>query len=130
MKYIRTESGIYEVVKSNSRSTEFIYPTKKGIRFCYRQNNKCKFADTIEELCDEFRGIWINYWEREKESEQEDAHEEYHYDKERDVFYDDFEELTREEAIEKFDIFYGAIWTSKGLIFVTKLNDDLRFKLL
>ena len=77
-------------------------------------------ADTIEELCDEFRGIWINYYE----SEKKDAHEEYHYDKERDIFYDDFEELTREEAIEKFDIFYGAIWTDIGLIYVTRLDGE------
>ena len=78
-------------------------------------------ADTIEKLSDEFRGVWINYFE----SKKKDAHEEYHYDKKKDVFYDDFEELTHKEAIEKFDIFYAAIWTEWGLRYVAKMKEIL-----
>ena len=58
MKYMRTESGIYEVFSSNSRSSKFLYPTKKGHRLCQRENWRCRFADTIEELCDLFIGIY------------------------------------------------------------------------
>jgi hypothetical protein len=85
-----------------------------------------KQSDDLKELCDEFRGIWKNYYE----SEQKDAHEEYYYNKEKNVFYDDFEELTHKEAIEKFDMFYGAIWTDRGLIYVAKMNDDGELELL
>lgn len=117
MKYIRTIDGIYRNAS---------IPTNLVI-IC--RNRKCevnpsdilKRANTIEELCDEFRGVWINYYE----SEKKDAHEEYHYDKEKNVFYNDFEELTPKETIEKFDIFYGGIWTYKGLIYKAKMKDIL-----
>lgn len=84
-----------------------------------------KQSENIEELCDEFRGVWTNYCEDGK-----DAHEEYHYNKEKNVFYDDFEELTHKEAIEKFDIFYGAIWFDRGLRYVARLNDRGAWELL
>lgn len=114
MKYIRNESGIYEVVKSNSRSTEFIYPTKKGIRFCQRQNKKCKFADTIKELCDEFVVAY------------EDGAR---------IVYGDLEwaKVKAKASLVAFDdksIIYGAIWTDKGLKYVAKTNDQGELELL
>lgn len=140
MKYIRTKNKWLDDFEGSEIVKEVyqIYDVKKGddmnlwaftfegFPYCITEEMIIKQADTIEELCDEFRGIWINYWE----SMREDAHEEYHYDKERDVFYDDFEELTHEEAIEKFDIFYGAIWTDKGLIYVAKMNESGCLELL
>lgn len=114
MKYIRTEDGIIP------DSWEYLPKLSKTDYHKYF-NNMLKSAETIEELFDEFRGIWINYYEE----EGKDAHEEYYYDKEKNVFYDDFEELTPKEAIEKFDIFYGAIWTDQGLIYKAKMKGIL-----
>ena len=139
MKYIRTKDG--RIIDTEQGWT--ISPLYDGTektkeyyqRHRYVQNGDCttitqenftsddiiKQSDTIEELFDEFRGIWINYYE----SEKKDAHEEYHYDKEKNVFYDDFEELTPKATIEKFDIFYGSLWTDKGLIYKAKMKGVL-----
>ena len=121
MSYVRTIDGVYEFPKG---FTEFKWNKKLLLEnkehVVWAGGEIIDQADTIEELCDEFRGVWTNYFEREKK----DAHEEYHYDKKNNVFYNDFEELTHKEAIEKFDIFYGAIWTDKGLIFVAELNKE------
>lgn len=129
MPYIRTKNFIHDskdVVVVNENGTlvvlrgidkDFVERTR-GKTWNTGTNVVLAQADTIEELCDEFRGVWTNYCEDGK-----DAHEEYHYDKEKNVFYDDFEELTHKEAIEKFDIFYGAIWTDRGLIYVAIMND-------
>lgn len=110
MKYIRTESGIYELFSSNSRSSKFLYPTKNGYRLCQRENWRCRFADTIEELCDEFviccEGkpicqfackIWNN---------------------------------NKMKSLSNGNDFYGAIWTDKGLIYVAKMNDKGELELL
>lgn len=156
MKYIRTKDGrIVDLEKFINEEkdtrfyTDFIFDEitkdgylkwtavgtdkntiegQKGIRCQFGatlNSDIIKQADTIEELCDEFRGVWTNYCEDGK-----DAHEEYHYDKEKNVFYDDFEELTHKAAIEKFDIFYGAIWTDKGLVYVAKMNEKGELELL
>ena len=122
MKYIRTKDGIYEILEKHKLPIggEIYYITN-----CINKNfysyEVIKQADSIEELFDEFRGIWINYYE----SEKKDAHEEYHYDKGKNVFYADFDELTPKEAIEKFDIFYGAIWTDEGLIYRARMKGVL-----
>lgn len=63
----------------------------------------CKQADTIEELCDEFV---------------------YDYGKDKDRFKNDelAIKILKANNNEKVNI-YGAIWTSKGLIYVAKMND-------
>ena len=152
-KYFRTKDGriidlnsklvsSYEIIDDNTAKEEYgedngficVYYFDEDIGEHIEYDNKggrsmdnwflkdiIKEADTIEELSDEFRGVWINYFE----SEKKDAHEEYHYDKEKDVFCDDFEELTHKEAVEKFDIFYAAIWTEWGLRYVAKMKEIL-----
>lgn len=120
MKYIRTkDEKIIKILKEGI--DDFGKYGMVDEENCIRNYDDLKQTNTIEELFDEFRGVWINYYE----SENKDAHEEYHYDKEKNVFYNDFEELTSKEAIEKFDIFYGAIWTNKGLIYKAKMKDVL-----
>lgn len=114
MKYIRTKDGRITTLKDELMDNP-------GLWILGGKENILEIVDTVEDLFDEFRGIWINYYE----SEKKDAHEEYHYDKEKNVFYNDFEELTHKEAIEKFDAFYGAIWTNKGLIYKAKMKGIL-----
>ena len=129
-KYIRTKNGKIHISYSDYQGFEKLWVCKKRntlADFYYvRRSNIIKQSDTIEELCDEFRGIWKNYWE----SKKEDAHEEYHYNKEKNVFYNDSEELTHKEAVEKFDIFYGAIWTDTGLIYKARMNEKGDWELL
>ena len=114
MRYIRTKDGRITTLKDELMDNP-------GLWILGGKENILEIVDTIEDLFDEFRGIWINYYE----SEKKDAHEEYHYDKEKNVFYNDFEELTPEAVIEKFDIFYGAIWTNSGLIYKAKMKGIL-----
>ena len=129
MKYIRTKDGIYTLITKDEPFYELngkkYYCVEERIS-SFSEDEVIKQSEIIEELCDEFRGIWINYYE----SKKKDAHEEYLYDEERNVFYAYFDELTHKEAIEKFDIFYGAIWTDRGLIYVAKINDKGELELL
>lgn len=126
-RYIRTSDNIFDLQSYRffiigKCEDDLRKPEELNVenRFFIHTRNSSQ-ADTVEELCDEFRGVWKNYYE----SEKKDAHEEYHYDKEKNVFYNDFEELTHEEAVEKFDMFYGAIWTDEGLIYKVKLKGVL-----
>lgn len=112
MKYIRTKDGIYEVgelVETESTILDKLH-TK-----CYLKQNIIAKADTIEELCDEF------------------------------VLYDnllntygvfDKKVITFKWLKEHFGLYdkgmtlYGAIWTLKGLIFVTKMNEKGELELI
>ena len=112
MKYIRTKDGIVGICT---------HEDNKNVRIKYHDNlgNHCplfskeeilKQADTIEELCDEFIGIY-------KDEEEID-------DKEISYF---LENLSRENYFKEI---YGAIWTDKGLIYVAKMNDKGELELL
>ena len=104
MKYIRTKDGIY------LNGGEFGYPRvgiigkkqENDFGFCFDKTDVVKQADTIKELCDEFIGLSIN-----------NIHN----------FYDSFEEMKQAFTKYKNEIFYGAIWTDKGLIYVAKMNE-------
>ena len=70
------------------------------------ENNSIKQASTIEELCDEF--VSIDYTLKNKY---------YHFN-------------SLEEINLIYDEVYGAIWTSKGLIYVAKMNDKGELELI
>ena len=70
-----------------------------------------KQADTIEELCDEFIGI---------------DNSDYHF------HFTELEKINGNYSYlnEEYKVFYGAIWTDKGLIYVAKMNDKGELELL
>lgn len=93
MKYIRTKDKIF--TNKNPKGDKEVYTAR------YREEDIIAQADTIEELCDEIV-----------------------------VVVDDYPVVVRDD--ERIEIwkqkypsatFYGAIWTSKGLIYVAKMND-------
>ncbi len=109
-KFIRTEDGIYEVVGFDD---ECIIPSpiikmNGKLTHCSDYKN-CKQADTIEELCDE-----------------------YVLPKFRDVFAIDT--FSKQICINHIKCgngdAYGAIWTSKGLIYVAKMNEKGELELI
>lgn len=111
MKYIRTENGIYEVVGFDD---ECIIPSpiikmNGKLTHCSDYKN-CKQSDTIEELCDEFVVI---------EETQNYVMEICSY-----------KGLKDNGWIGSNFTIYGAIWTSKGLIYVAIMNDKGGFELI
>ena len=114
-KYIRTKDGrILEWEKLNEI-------TKLSIDTCEETINQ---ANTIEELCDEFvlfyeeTGTsyipWATYerrgiWEKERENI--------------------IKEIVSHPSYRQ-PVLYGAIWTDKGLSYVSKMNDEGELELL
>lgn len=96
--YIRTEDGVYEVL---DKETDICVLTNRTWKY---KSDIISQANTIEELCDEFI---------------------YDYGKDKDRFKNDSLALKilRANNNEKVNI-YGAIWTSKGLIYVAKMNKN------
>ena len=105
MKYIRTENGIYETIKC------------LGDGSCYCNNgNKNKYissfeilkqSDNIEELCDEFVVVNNTCFNMPQLLGTKIDKDYYKHEK-----------------------VYGAIWTSKGLIYVAKMNDKGELELI
>ena len=105
MKYIRTKDGIFEF--------EYITPTCdyacKNNKY-FLASDVIKYADTIEELCDEF----------------------VFHDIEIDMF-TIFPILLPLQKRSKINVDYeqfGAIWTDKGLIYVAKMNSKGEMELI
>ena len=104
MKYIRTKDGIRTI-------SNLIVPCPQELIDQLKQEGYVdeivNQSDTIEELCDEF----VVYWENWKEWHEH-------------CF--SFTEVN--QILEEYDLpkscVYGAIWTSKGLIYVAKMNDE------
>ena len=100
MKYIRTKNGIYEVVDTYEVSYVIGY-TEDGFEKKVYKEDVIKQSDTIEELCDRFI------------AETEDT-----------------VKFWVESTLKNAKIYcgikniYGAIWTSRGLEFVAKMNED------
>lgn len=93
MKYIRTKDGRIEMVDEQDHGRyASLYP--------YFERE----ADTIEELCDEFVGI---YKGRHIKSLSKDLW-----------------------ILKDCEVIYGAIWTDKGLIYVAKMNSEGVLELL
>ena len=119
--YIRTKDGVYEVVGFDE---ECIIPSiliKVKSNYDIRITHCCKDdiikqADTIEELCDEFV---YNGWLYQNKIVDNCLIE------------NSFDEETipiDDEMISNG--IYGAIWTSKGLIYVAKMNENGELELL
>ncbi|MBR3208822.1 MAG: hypothetical protein IKF82_00995 [Bacilli bacterium] len=118
--YIRTKDGIYEVDFVDNST----YYHTTGWNIVEKEQIIAK-SDTIEELCDEFVLFymetknatpipWATYerrgvWEKEKE----------HI----------INEITNHPSYRE-PILYGAIWTSKGLIYVAKMNSEGNLELI
>lgn len=126
MRYIRTKNRIYELMFPHTeQQMSFDHQTIEPAY--YSINNEwvakrdvIKYANTIEELCDEFviehldgdRDIFINY----------DLHC-YHRG---DNYYN-----FQFNNVGNYDgNLYGAIWTNKGLIYVAKMNEKGVLELL
>ena len=100
MKYIRTQAGVYEV-----KNGKFLRNWNLDVEK-YSRNFPARFADNIEELCDEF--VMIN---------------DYCFTKPQII---DFIDLD----MYKGETIYGAIWNDEGLIYVAKMNEKGEFELL
>ena len=105
MKYIRTKDGVYEVVDTYEVSYVIGY-TEDGFDKKVYKEDVIKQADTIEELCDEFVLV-------EKIREVT-----YHH---KSSTFADFKSIAM--LNERYTL-YGAIWASKGLIYVAKMNEN------
>lgn len=107
MKYIRTKNGVYEV-KIN-KYHELVYCKDNQIVLSC---NILKQSENLEELCDRFVVI--------------DKRNNVHYL----MDYDDVIEEIYCGRIYEEDVVYGAIWTDKGLIYVSKMNEQGELELI
>ena len=109
MKYIRTKDGIYEIISDDYGCEIPVYCDNDFGEKYIQEEDVIKFADTIEELCDEFVIILGNG----KRIITKKHNFKYYFD--------------RNYKIIKI---YGAIWTDKGLIYVAKMNEKGELELL
>ena len=105
--YIRTKDGVYEVVDNlYENGTSYYRVGNKAIPF--RKADIIKQAETLEELCDEFVGV---------DKTIENGHQ-----------------LLRAIPYKCANFWnggvYGCIWTSKGLIYVSKMNSEGKLVLI
>lgn len=115
MKYIRTETNIFEVVGENEKVYKVKAVKHKNLIYSKSkiQTNVIKQADTIEELCDAWIIIPIGV------NCNPNCNPFVRYIKE-DISH----------FINDSHIIYGAIWTDKGLIYVAKMNEKGELELL
>ena len=111
-RYVRTEDGIFEVVKEEVLCGVRFYDieTKEHLNRI-RGESIIAYAD-IEELCDEFVLV-------EKMREATYYHRSHNFN--------DFKSIAM--LNERYTL-YGAVWTSKGLIYVAKMNKDGELELI
>ena len=105
MKYIRTENHIYLIQKDISYGGNRIYKI-------YNHDfsiigNDFKVADTIEELCDEFVGV---------DNSDNKPYRPFI------IYGRSLEELNERQSCN--ESVFGAVWTSKGLIYVAKMDES------
>ena len=119
MKYIRTKEAIFELVNEHTHTSDVeglegkeFYEAWQPERISLNLHKYSrsvevlrviKFANTIEELCDEFV---VHTWEDGKK-----------------VCNSLYFVKTIYMKNGNYDEIYGAIWTDKGLIYVAKMND-------
>ncbi len=115
IKYIRTKDDVFIVEKENEL---YIWCYNRHIKKMYakEKNNhlscgcdyigKYETANTIEELCDEF--VYNNRILSEEDKNNKDYLSQLWW----------------------FNDVYGAIWTSKGLIYVAKMDDEGKLVLI
>ena len=105
--YIRTKDGVYEV-DENSKGNEcflWVKTNEANIVQCVWLNCIIKQSENLEELCDEFV---VNF---------ECFNRSYYF-----IYKNSYDELKSDVQTFNYSA-YGAIWTSKGLIYVAKMND-------
>lgn len=123
MKYIRTKDGIVNVIKTAGMNEKYVFEHKDLFEEeCSKiewYKHSIKQADSIEELIDELvihnpsndgyfypkYFVYQNKWE---------------------TMLKPISDYQKSKGIE----IYGAIWTDKGLIFVAKMNEKGKLKLL
>lgn len=103
--YIRTKDGIYKVEgETCHKKAYFIDRYEEDVILKKRVINQ---SENIEELCDEF----VGYFECFNRS--------YYF-----IYKNSYDEVkSNVQTFSPNRSAYGAIWTSKGLIFVAKMND-------
>ena len=109
--YIRTKDGIYKV-ESIFRNNGFVKGYNIGKMAFIIKDQVINQADAIEELCDEFV---VNF---------ECFNRSYYF-----IYKNSYDELKSDVQTFNYSA-YGAIWTSKGLIFVARMNDKGDFELI
>ena len=117
MKYIRTEKGIYDKEK-----IDLVVDIENGEIFVERIIDgytshlefAIKQADTIEELCDTFVIIG---------KDKDENNNPVLWNIKQDIPF-------LMKYYFNYNVIYGAIWTSKGLIYVAKMDDEGNLKLL
>lgn len=120
--YIRTKDEVYEVEQSQLEDDEEV------VNCDYGQIHKLEIirkSENLEELCDEF--VMTHYFKETNYTKCE-------------VLKEDKDLMIKAVRLKKqhnkdkdlkneFNI-YGAIWTDKGLIYVTKMNDKGELELI
>ena len=105
--YIRTKNRIYKVESETCHKKGYYIDRYEEDVILKKQ--VIKQSENIEELCDEFVVF---------DKEQPNG---------KLLYYKGFEKLKKEfidfEKDKEKVVVYGSIWTSKGLIFVAKMND-------
>lgn len=119
MKYIKVlmynEYSVFEVIEEYEKTIKCKLNNCENGYIVIGKNNVLKQAATIEELCDEFVVKHIN---------NEKPYITDNYQK-HDLLKD------RQKAYEYgVEIVYGAIWTTKGLIYVAKMDDEGKLVLI
>ena len=109
MRYVRTKDGVYseKLTKINDNKVYVRDLCCDYEEYTYA-GEVINQADTIEELCDEFVD-----------------EEQYYIIKNKNLIKD----IPNKSELKNHKI-YGAIWTSKGLIYVAKLNDKGELELI
>lgn len=104
--YIRTKDNIYKV-ESTLRDNSIVKGYNVGEMGFIRKDQVINQSENIEELCDEF----VGYFECFNRS--------YYF-----IYKNSYDEVKSDvQTFSPNRSAYGAIWTSKGLIFVAKMND-------
>lgn len=142
MKYVRTEDGIFRI--ANDKITvingcQFVL-IRYGI--FHGLDVKDKLADTIEELCDCFIGVPDREWHKKNligtkgvNFFQKPFHLEYKYfDKNFSGLklknQNGWEYTAQEWQDKEHNFIMGCIETDKGLIYVSKMNEEGKMELL
>ena len=126
MRYIKVlaynEYSVFEVIEEYEKTIKCKLSNCEDGYIILSKNNIIKRSDTIEELCDEFvfnsdisnYVIDKNYVEHARATILK--------------IYKENSELDYVKAMHPK--FYGAIWTSKGLIYVAKMNCEGKLELI
>lgn len=106
--YIRTKNRIYKV-ESETYDKQGYYIGDYDVILKEQVVNQ---SESLEELCDEF----VGYFECFNRS--------YYF-----IYKNSYDELKRDVQTIQYSA-YGAIWTSKGLIFVAKMDNEGKLVLI